>query len=120
MNLPTTTHLTLEEEYRITGTLSPKRIEGLLDTNDQVQEVLNFEGSIHDAMCSFPDEDFMNPVVHKLHSMIKSARGHNREQLRELLQIVEDISTEIVSSAEYGRGELRSVIDSIQGIKGGK
>lgn len=114
MNLPTTNHLTLEEEYRITGTLTPKRIEGLLDVNMKMESIVGLEGSIDDARVSFPSEDFMNPAIRKIQAMIKNSRGHNREQLLELLQIIEDISTEVVNSADYGRNELGSVIASIE------
>jgi hypothetical protein len=115
--LPTTNHLTLEEEFRITGTLTAKRFEKLLDENALAQDVIDVDANIQEAMACFPAEDFMNPVRNKVHQMMARAKGSNKEALCELLEIVNDLSAEVFNSSDYGRQELRFAMDSINRAK---
>jgi hypothetical protein len=117
MNFPTTNHFTAEEEFRITGTLCPSKIVKILDQNALAQDVIDVDANIQEAMGSFPEEDFMKPVVDKLRSMIRNSNGNNREQLIQLAEIVDSVSQEVFNSADYGRQELRMALTSIKRAK---
>jgi hypothetical protein len=100
--------LTDEEYFRVHGTLNVARIEGLL------RMVVCVEGSeavrpmIEDAIASFPDEDFLEPVITKLRALWNKIPDRHRSELTRITAELEEVQTATWRSAEYGVEQLES------------
>jgi hypothetical protein len=103
------TNMTLEEEFRINGTLSVSTIETVLDKMASQEEV-NASGAvvyIDEASGCFPTEDFMEDELRELRTIANRLRGANKLQMLDLLERLTQERNQINQSAEYGADELK-------------
>ena len=104
--------LTDEEYFKVHGTLNTARIEGLLRM--AVRMAVCVEGSeavcpmIQDAIASFPDEDFLEPVITKLKVLWNKIPRQHRGELTRITAELEEVQTATLQSAEYGWEQLKS------------
>ena len=116
--MSTSTSLTNKEYFKLNGTLSAERIEGLLDLEsavyvDVLEDIIT---STKEAITQFPEEDFLQPVISELNTLLKTLRGDNRLALANIITAVEDIQSDITNSSEYALANLNSAIETINNI----
>lgn len=94
------------------GTLNVARIEGLLRMAVCVEGSEAAHTLIQDAISSFPDDGFLEPVIGKLKALgNKTTHQHTRGLMCELTRItteLEEVQTATRQSAEYGRKLLET------------
>lgn len=100
--------LTDEEYFRVHGTLNTARIEGLLRMAVCVEGSEAVCPMIQDAIASFPDEDFLEPVISKLKVLWNKIPHQHRGELTRITAELEEVQTATLQSAEYGREQLES------------
>lgn len=102
-------NLSNNEYYRLYGTLSPDRIEALLDKSDQLESLDGIEAHIQEACCQFPAEDFLVPVQDRLRDLAKKLRGDNRQEVLGIIEQLDDINQCQVYATGYAVEELGKV-----------
>ena len=102
----TWTNLTASEELRLTGAVTGERLEKLLDCEVRVEAVDGIGAHIDEALAQFPGEDFIEEHKKRLLVLRNKLRGDRRAELDEILEALDDLSSEITNSADYGREEL--------------
>ena len=107
--------LTNREMFNGNGTLSDKRIEYLLDLEDEHEKFVDTAENIREAKSQFPDEDFLSDIKGKLITLSKHLRGSNRTTLTELIINLEEAIDEQVRASEYGMEELNKALKIIEG-----
>lgn len=100
--------LTDEEYFRVHGTLNVARIEGLLRMSACVSEGGGLLSQIKEAGASFPDEDFLEPVINMLRKFWNQIPVSHRMDLSHIISELRDVQTATLQSAEYGREQLES------------
>jgi len=110
-------HLTAEEEFRLTGTLSAKKIEVLLDFEAMAQALAGVENRLLDAKAQFPSEDFLSGALLRLQALAKRVRGSNRTELLEIIESLVQIQSQQFQSSEHGISELDEAIGEIIGVE---
>lgn len=106
-------NLTAEEEFRLTGTLSPAKIEELLDTSAEVGYIKGIDAHIEEAMGQFPAEDFLSDTISRLHEFARRLRGQNRSDLLGIIESIDDLAQLTFNAADYGRDELKKALAAI-------
>jgi len=106
-------NLTAEEEYRLTGTVTGRRAEELLDASDKVKAYDGIQAYIQEAKGCFVKEDFLGGVTTDLTDLATSLRGDNRIKLLSLIEEIERYVTDAIRDGEYGASELQLALNSI-------
>jgi hypothetical protein len=109
--------MTDDEFYRLNGTLSPERIERLLDLTIHI-DGSNPSNYIEEATATFPKEDFLEAVLKKLNRIAKNVRGDNRTDINDVIETLEQLATDTYNTSEYGRSELDNALAVINKIFG--
>lgn len=100
--------LTDEEYFRVHGTLNVARIEGLLRMEVCVGGSEAVRPMIQDAIESFPDEGFLEPVITKLRVLWNKIPDRHRCELTRITAELEEVQAATQQSAEYGVERLES------------
>jgi hypothetical protein len=101
--------LTNEEYYALTGTLTPARIEDLLNSG-QLAELQNGVGTwLDEAEASYPAPDFLEGVAGNLMDIIRVTKGARKGELQVLLEQIQDVVLSVSNDAEFGREKLQNV-----------
>lgn len=96
------------EFYRMNGTLSGERIERLINITDGIDVPISaVDAKIWEARTCFPEEDFIQDLVHELRDLGKSLRGEKKQVLDRILVSMDEELTQLRQSAEYGISELK-------------
>lgn len=105
-------NMTHEEFYRVNGTLTPERIDSLLDEKGTLEafDVREYVPCAQEAKGCFIGEDFMQEHLDDLKDIAKRLRGDNRNSLLMLIDRMESTIQEACQSAEYGASELDKII----------
>lgn len=86
-----------------------KRWECALDSKGvSIDEI---EPNIAEALGSYPAEDFLSELQSQLRELSGNLRGANKEKCLEILEGVDDLAQCIHNQSEYGRSELRSILN---------
>ena len=99
-------NLTMEEYYRLNGTLTSSMIEELLDLRVAVEEDTGVLVHIGEARECYPEEDFLSNHIEGLRAISRRIRGQNKEDLEEAIRALEDLETSTQQETEYGISEL--------------
>jgi len=99
--------LTNEEYYALTGTLTPARIEELL--NAEQRDELCAGTWLDDAEACYPEEGFLEGVVGNLMEIIRVTKGVRKGELQVLLEQIQDVVLSVSNDAEFGREKLQNV-----------
>ena len=110
-------NLTAQEELRLTGTLALPRIEELLELDDKLKGLSRIGAHIDEAMAQYPAEDFLTPIMDRLHQFSKRLRGDNRSDLLAIIETIDDFAQCTFNAADYGRNELRKATRAIEAAK---
>lgn len=105
-------NLTIEEQYRLTGTLTTAAIESLLDTPVIVNPDAA-KAKIRDAIACYPAEDFLSDILNRLQDLAKDTRGRTRDRLVGIIESLDDLSMTTFYSTEHGRSELNDALTEI-------
>jgi len=97
-----------EEYFRVHGTLNVARIEGLLRMEACVEGSEAVRLMINDAIASFPDDDFLDPVITKLRALWNKIPAQHRGELTRITAQLKEAQTATRQSAEYGVERLES------------
>lgn len=106
-------NLTNREAFRL-NCLSTQSIENLIDIEEQFEDVQESACCIDEAINCYPSEDFMQPLVRKLESLMRNVRGDNKLYLKHILETAIDIENEVNGRSEYGRSELKKVLEAME------
>lgn len=100
-----------EEHYQAFGTVTEKQLEQLIDKSRLLDAVPIYEidGTVSEVTGCFPEEDFLDTIVDRLTVLRKNLRGNNRNDIDEILEMLDTIITETQQSTEYGVDELRKL-----------
>jgi len=96
--------LTNEEYFKLNGTLSNCRIERLLDIEHKSHVSTDEIISTGDISAGFPVEDCLSEIFDMLRKVKLTKKDH---QL--LVDLVDEIQTQLWQSAEYGMSELKQL-----------
>lgn len=103
-------NLTLEERARY----APESFthDELIDLMGELQGLRSYDPkpTIQEAICQYPNEDFLQSAIDQCRTISKLLRGDNRSNLVKLLEELETIQSETAAASEYGISELRSLI----------
>ncbi len=99
--------LTNEEYYALTGTLTPARIEELL--NAERCSELCVGPWLDEAEASYPTDDFLEGVLDNLMDIIVVTKGVRKGELQVLLEQIQDIGLAVFQDSCYGREKLQNV-----------
>ncbi len=101
--------LTNEEYYALTGTLTPARIEDLLNSG-QLAELQNGVGTwLDEAEASYPAPDFLEGVAGNLMDIIRVTKGARKGELQVLLEQIQDVVLAVSNDTDYGLEKLQNV-----------
>jgi hypothetical protein len=111
--------LTPEEEYRLTGTLSGDNAVLALDAKEAMDALdpVDIAGEVREAMSQYPDEDFLEHIVDRIHDLIKNVRGANKETLQGVLEALHDAQMCQMYATEYGMEKLNGLIKQTTPLK---
>ena len=98
------------EYLRVNGSLPIDMQETLVDQSAQLEQLQGVAANISEAMAQFPAEDFLSQIEGDLQSLCKRLRGENREELKRILGVIEDVAQCTFNSADYGREELHKAL----------
>lgn len=107
-------HLTNEEEFRLTGTLSSDKIEKLLNFAGLEDSVWSCISGLSDVQSSFPSEDFLHGIERRLTELAKKLRGENKEILLGVIDDLADVISSTNSATENGVDLLNSTITDLE------
>lgn len=97
--------LTIEEHYKLHGSVTFEHIESLLGCQAALENMVRVSDT--DVRAGFPDEDFLNPIFEKMHSLEKQLRGPNKLALGMIIEELETIALQTARSVEYALDELK-------------
>lgn len=106
-------NLTAKEYFKLHGTLTPERIEALLDNEESLEAITGVDAYIQEAMGQFPPEDFLHDIKTRLFELTKRIRGANKSDLSAIIESMDDALQCQFNSSDYGRSELRSARKAI-------
>lgn len=106
--------MTNDEFYKINGTMSDERINAMLDSEGNYEEmhVGNFQRNAQEALAGMIDKDFLCDEVDYLKQFGKSMRGNNKVEFMSLVKRIEDALKQQIANSEYGKSELQKIIDA--------
>lgn len=107
-------NLSNREHFRLYGTLTPERIETLLDLDEKLQAFDGLEAHVQEARRQFPAEDFLVPVQDRLHELAKRLRGDNRQEILSIVEQLDDINQCQVYATGYAVDELGKLEKALQ------
>lgn len=106
-------NLTHEEYFRIYGTLTEQRISELLDEVSAAPNVESVAIHINEGMGQFPAEDFLEAIKTRLVELQKNVRGQNKEDLKGIIEALDDVAQTTFYAAEAGRDELQKALTQV-------
>lgn len=109
------TEMTNEEFYRLNGTLTPARIERILDAEKQVESFEGLEAHVSEALAQLPAEDFLEPIKSRLHELSKCVRGANRTEVLAIIETLDDLAQCTFNASDYARSELNKLTAALSG-----
>ena len=99
--------LSNEEYYALTGTLTPARIEELL--NAERCSELCVGPWLDEAEAAYPAPDLLEGVAGNLMDIIRVTKGARKGELQVLLEQIQDIGLAVFQDSCYGREKLQNV-----------
>lgn len=102
-------NLTNEELFRLTGSLPPERIEGLLDNAAAAAGLEGIGACVAEAKTCFFAEDALSPILSQLTELAKNLRGNNKQELLGIIESLDDFAQCQFHQGDYGRDELHKV-----------
>jgi hypothetical protein len=110
---------TSEEEFRLTGTVSPSGIETLLDSEDKFAAVANvYNNIVYNNICEalrqFPDDDFLTDIIERVRELATCVRGKNREEAESIAADLGEIHKSVKKDFAAGRRELKESVTAIE------
>lgn len=102
------TNITPEEQWRLTGTFTPETAEHLLDVYQQREEIKDNFKRLQDAYVALP-EDFLDCISQEVDML--NVRGENKERLKTIVGMIEQLQQEINRAAEHTNSVIRSVLN---------
>lgn len=112
-------NLSHEEYYKINGSLSPKRIEDILDAqaNLPTREALDIvKGEIQESQINI-DEDVLTDIILDAEYLAKYCKGENKSVALTLLEKIKQMEIEIQSALEYHKEKIGSAIECVDNIQ---
>lgn len=111
--------LTDEEQFRVTGTLTPDRIEPLLDLKQRLGDEAQSSVIIHmqEAMAQFPDEDFLETIMGQLTVLTSHLRGSNKDLAVTILEALRVEQETIACATEYAIDEMHKAVTVLRGTE---
>lgn len=111
--------LTLKEYYKLHGTLPNEEIEKLLDKNEKYNKILSSNKPIQELFdeCStgYSTEDEMYEILSEINKIFKETKSKKyKEQLKELIDLVENKQSELYNQGEYCKSCFRDFIKVIE------
>lgn len=76
-----------------------------LDTRKRSDEI---EPRIAEALASYPPEDFLSGISDDLREL---AEGKHKDKILQILEDLDDLAQCIHNQSEYGRSELREILN---------
>lgn len=107
-------NITAQEEFRLTGTVSGERLNGLLERSDALEKLDGLDAHIYEANGQYPAEDFLSDVIERLHNLAKRLRGDNKAELLGVIEALDDIGQTTFYASDYGRSELRKALATLK------
>jgi hypothetical protein len=101
--------LTNEEYYALTGTLTPARIEELLNSEQLAELPEGIKPWLDEAEASYPAPDFLEGVAGNLMDIIRVTKGVRKGELQVLLEQIQDVVLAVSNDTDYGREKLQNV-----------
>jgi hypothetical protein len=114
MSQLTNSGTTPEEEFRLTGTVSPSGIEALLGSEDKFVAVANVYNNICEALRQFPDDDFLVDIIERVRELATCVRGKNREEAESIAADLGKIHKSVKEDFAAGRRELKESATAIE------
>lgn len=114
-------NLSHEEYYKINGSLSPKRIEDILDTQANLppREALNtVRGEIQESQVSGIGEDTLTDIITDVEYLTKWCKGENKSVAMKLLEKLRQMEIQMQSALEYHNEKVASAIECLDNIQG--
>jgi hypothetical protein len=106
-------NLSNAEFFRMHETLTPARIEALLDGEMEIVGIKGVGPHIQEGMGQFPAEDFLAGAIERLNNLAKRLRGDNKAELLGCIEALDDIAQTTFNASDYGRDELRKALAAI-------
>lgn len=101
------------ETFRMYGRVSKSQLEALLETDERLEGIDGIDAHIDEAIAQFPAEDFLEGIKSRLHDLSKKIRGDNKEDLKGIIEALDDLAQCTFNSADYGRSELNSALKAL-------
>ena len=102
-------NLTNREAYSQYGKLTDERMEALFEVESAIDNLSGGECYVQEAIAQFPDEDFLEVVIENLQATYKKLRGDNKENLKEVIESLEDLQISQARATEYAVEELNKL-----------
>lgn len=112
-------NLSHEEYYKINGSLSPKRIEDILDAQANLPTcaVLDtVKGEIQESQVDI-GEGVLTDIILDAEYLVKHCKGENKSTALVLLEKIKQLEIEIQSALEYHKEKIDSAIESLNNIQ---
>ena len=112
-------NLSHEEYYKINGSLSPKRIEDILDTqaNLPTREALNtVRGEIQESQVCGIGEDILADALTDVEYLAKWCKGENKSVAMSLLEKLRQMEIQVQSALEYHNEKVTSAIECLSDL----
>ncbi len=105
--------LTNREYLSLHSTLSLDRVEALVQMEDAISGQEGAIIDIDEAKGCFPGEDFLNDIINNLRALCKHLRGANKEELKGIIEQVEELQASTTQGSEYGLEKLKEAKEAI-------
>jgi hypothetical protein len=105
------------EVFNITGTLPAEVIEAMVDHAEDVEAMRATIPNIEEGRNCFPSEDFIDAsgVIADLRQIAGRLRGDNKAAILAVIEKLEALQTEMSGQSEYGRSEIDSALNVLEG-----
>lgn len=106
-------NMTHAEYFRLNGTLNEARCRDLIDLSGEVDSVSGIDAQIEEGMAQYPAKDFLAGIMDRLHALTKTMRGANRDDLKGIIEALDDLAQTTFYASEYGREELNKALTTL-------
>lgn len=103
-----------KEIFRLTGALPGERLEALLERAEELENAVDIEAHISEALGQYPAEDFLQEPINRLNQLAKRLRGENRAEVTYIIEMLDDIAQCTFNAGEYGKDELHKAKKTLQ------
>lgn len=114
------------EEWRINGKLSLPSQEALLDYFDDTTAIFdeedsclvhNYKATIDELAGTLLEEDFLTEAKDLASDLYKKVKGSNKDLLKELLDKLEELETELQQANEYAMEQIKTLGKGVEASK---